>query len=85
MTTQTIKESIAYATELTNQLRHAIHQLNDAVCEEMSNKEKQGISSTEEMLLSNMILPNLTLTVDLYGHLAGIDGIYNGEANNVTD
>ncbi len=80
MTTQTIKESIAHATELANQLRQAIAKINRAACEEMSNKEKENLSTTEEALLSEMITPNIHTATELYGRLVGLNSIYNKEA-----
>ncbi|MBD1567966.1 hypothetical protein [Aliivibrio sp. S10_S31] len=80
MTTQTIKENIARATELANQLRQAIAAINHAACKEMSNKEKERLSTTEEALLSEMVTPNIHAATELYGRLVGLDNIYNKEA-----
>ncbi|MGN2673453.1 hypothetical protein [Aliivibrio fischeri] len=80
MTTQTIKENIAHATELANQLRQAIATINHAACEEMSNKEKEKLSTTEEALLSEMVTPNIHAATELYGRLVSLNNIYNGEA-----
>lgn len=80
MATQTIKESIAHATNLANQLRIAISEINSAACQEIHNKEKQALSSTEEMLLSEMVMPHIHTATELYGRLVGLDNIYNKEA-----
>ncbi|MFA1562598.1 hypothetical protein [Aliivibrio fischeri] len=80
MTTQTIKENIAHATELANQLRQAIAAINHSACEAMSNKEKESLSTTEEALLSEMVTPNIHAATELYGRLVGLDNIYNKEA-----
>lgn len=78
MTTQTIKENIAHATELANQLRQAIATINHAACEEMNNKE--NLSTTEEALLSEMVTPNIYAATELYGRLVSLNNIYNREA-----
>ncbi len=79
MTTQIIKEKINQATELANQLRKVILEINTAACNEMSRKEKESLSATEEMLLSEMIVPRINAATELYGHLVGLDNIYNKE------
>lgn len=79
MTTPTIKEKIGQAAELANQLRQAIFEINSAVCDEMTNKERQGLSATEEMLLSEMIMPSASAATELLGRLVGLDNIYNAE------
>ncbi|WP_165367230.1 hypothetical protein [Aliivibrio finisterrensis] len=80
MTTQIIKEKIHQATELADQLRKIMLEINSAACEEMTRKEKESLSATEEMLLSEMIAPSIRSASDLYGRLTCLDSIYNGEA-----
>ncbi|MGR6860796.1 hypothetical protein ACU5EH_21150 [Aliivibrio salmonicida] len=80
MTTQIIKEKISHATELANQLRKVMFEINSAACEEMTRKEKESLSATEEMLLSEMIAPSIRTVSELHGRLTCLDNIYNGEA-----
>ena len=79
MTTQIIKEKINQATELADQLRKIMLEINSAACEEMARKEKEKLSATEEMLLSEMIAPSIRTASELYGRLTCLDNIYNGE------
>ncbi|WP_139078881.1 hypothetical protein [Aliivibrio logei] len=80
MTTQIIKEKINQATELADQLRKIMLEINSAACEEMTRKEKESLSATEEMLLSEMIAPSIRTASELHGRLTCLDNIYNGEA-----
>ena len=80
MTTQIIKEKINQATELADQLRKAMLEINSAACEEMTRKEKESLSATEEMLLSEMVAPSIRTASELHGRLTCLDNIYNGEA-----
>ena len=79
MTTQTIKEKINQATELANQLRKVILEINSAACNETSRKESQRLSATEEMLLSEMITPNIGAANELHSRFVGLNNIYNAE------
>ena len=43
-------------------------------------KEKDNLPATEEMLLSEMIVPSIRTASELNGRLTCLDNIYNGEA-----
>lgn len=80
MTTQIIKEKINQATELADQLRKIMLEINSTTCEEMSRKEKESLPATEEILLSEMIAPSIRTASELHGRLTCLNSIYNGEA-----
>lgn len=80
MITQIIKEKINQATELADQLRKIMLEINSAACEEMTRKEKESLPATEEMLLSEMIAPSIRTASELHGRLTCLNSIYNGEA-----
>ncbi|GLT20514.1 hypothetical protein GCM10007938_42990 [Vibrio zhanjiangensis] len=77
MTTKQIKNDITETIELSIKLRDMIGKLHKNVCLEMSIKEKQDELTTEEQLLSEIIIPMISDATQLLGKVSMLDNIYN--------
>ena len=77
MTTKQIKNDITETIELSIKLRDMISNLHKNVCQEMSKKEKQDEPTTEEQLLSEIMIPMISDATQLLGKVAMLDNIYN--------
>ena len=77
MTTKQIKNDITETIELSIKLRDMIGNLHKNVCQEMSKKEKQDEPTTEEQLLSEIMIPMISDATQLLGKVAMLDNIYN--------
>lgn len=77
MTTQTIKQDIENAKILAEQLMEAVYKINKSTCQEMGRKENEQESFTEEMLLSEMITPEIKTAGELLQKLNALNNIYN--------
>lgn len=77
MTSINIKAKIETALLKSIELKKALSDLHSEICDEMGSKERDNLSYTEEELLSEMIMPQITESVNLQGQMMMLNNIYN--------